>query len=102
MASRARDMTWEGGRPLEADRFVLDAALRKVGREGVPVGPFDVAAELGIGRRPAMGFSDRLLVFGGMEVPGNRSGRSMVGSRGGEKTMVDAGTINKRSGRPGG
>ena len=61
----------------------LEAALRKVGIEGVDVGPLEVAAELGTGRRPDMIFSDLLLVVGGAEAVGNRSGRSMVGSRDG-------------------
>lgn len=93
MASRAREITCEGGNPLEAERFELEAALGKVGTGGVRVGPLEVAAELGTGRRPDMEVSDTLLVLGGAEAPGGRSGMSMAGSRGGEKTMVDAGTI---------
>lgn len=86
-------MTCEGGNPFEADRFELEEALRKVGTGGVDVGPLEVAAELGTGRLPDMMFSDLLLVVGGAEAVGNRSGRSMAGSRAGGKTKVDVGTI---------
>lgn len=83
-------MTWVGGKPFEADRLVLDAAFRRVGTGGVGVGPFEVAVELGMGRRPPKGFSDMLLK-GALGVPGIRSGRSIIGR--GENTKVDAGTI---------
>ena len=57
-------MTWEAGSPLAADKFELEAALRRVGMGGVcacvGVGPLDVAVEFGIGRRPLGGFSDML------------------------------------------
>lgn len=86
-------MTCDGGMPLDADRFELDAAFRSVGIGGVGVGPLEVAAELGTGRRPAIGVSDMLRIVGSAGGPGRRSGRSMLGRRGGEKTMVDAGTI---------
>lgn len=77
-----------------ADRFVLDGILRRVGMGGVGVGPFDVAAEFGIGRRPPEGFSGTFLAVIGIEAPGIRSGRSMPGNPEGDQTAVGAGIIS--------
>lgn len=92
-ASRASATTCDGGKGSEADRFVLEATLRKVGIGGVGVGPFDVADEFGIGLRPPEGFSGTFLAVAGIEAPGIRSGRSMPGYPDGDQTAERAGII---------
>lgn len=78
MASRARAITCDAGMAFVADRFEFEAVLRNVGIGGTAAGPFDVAVELGIGRRPGTGLSDKLLTAIGAEGARFRSDRSMI------------------------
>lgn len=80
IASRASETTCAVVTPFVADRFELDAVLRSAGTGGGGVGPLEVAVELGIGRRPTMGVSDRLLIAFGAEMLDVRLGSSMVDS----------------------
>lgn len=82
-----------------ADRLVLEPTLRSVGIGGVGVGPFDVAAEFGIGLRPPEGFSGIFLAAAGIEDPGIRSGRSMPGYPEGDQTAEGAGIIRATKAR---
>jgi hypothetical protein len=81
MASRASATTWEEVIPFVADKFELEAVFRNVGIEGGGgggTGPFEVAVELGIGRRPALGVSDKLLIAIGAEMLDVRFGSSII------------------------
>ena len=71
-------MTWAEVMPLVADKFELEAVLRKAGIGGGGAGPFEVAVELGIGRRPAIGVSDKLLIAIGAEILDVRFGSSII------------------------
>lgn len=78
IASRAREITCALVTPLVADRFELEAVLRKTGMGGGNGGPLKVAVEFGIGRRPAMGVSERLLIALGADMLDVRFGSSMA------------------------
>lgn len=64
--------------PFVAERFELDAVLRKAGIGGGGGGPLEVAVEFGIGRRPTIGVSERLLMALGAEILDVRFGSSIV------------------------
>lgn len=64
--------------PALADRFEFEADLRRDGTGGGGVGPLEVAAELGTGRRPDSGFSDKLRKAGAPALPAARSLRSIM------------------------
>lgn len=64
--------------PFVADRFELEAVLRKTGKGGGAAGPLEVAVEFGMGRRPLIGVSERLLMALGADMLDVRFGNSML------------------------